>query len=115
MDKDLSNIIRKSGFSFSSQYSDAYSSVDNVTYKFVSDRAIDSYSADSKKIIETVKTNLNAAKFLFNQLVFTKNERAKGPDYWTLVVRRPRPAEERPLDRDIHGNLIYADTKKRAA
>jgi hypothetical protein len=114
MDMTLSNIVSKAGFLFRGQYDAADENFDPVVYKFISVRN-DYTASDIKVITQKIQAALNAAGFKYVGASFERAQRAKGDDYWAFVIRVPGRVFDRLLDRDIHGNLIYANNRKRAA
>jgi hypothetical protein len=115
MDNTLANIVRGAGLKFRLQYDLSDAERDPVVFKFMLDENVDPTSPGSKSIIQKIISELNAIKFVHLQVAFEKHQRARGEDYWAVVIRRPSLVKERPLDRDIHGNLIYRTSQRRAA
>jgi hypothetical protein len=115
MDITLSNIVRSAGFKFRLTYDTPDENFDPVVYKFVADGDADYTDQERKNIVATVKSALDAASFKYIGVAFERGQRAKGDDYWAVVIRVPGRIFDRLLDRDIHGNLIYRNTKTRAA
>jgi len=114
MDYTLSNIVRNAGFSFRLTYNGADENFDPVVYKFVADGDIDLTDSQRKSLVQRISSALNSAKFKYVGVGVEKHQRAKGNDYWAVVIRVPGRIFDRLLDRDIHGNLIYARTRVRA-
>jgi hypothetical protein len=115
MDITLSNIVRKAGFNFRGQYDGSDENYDPVVYKFILEDGLTLSSLDAAGITAKIRAALTAANFNFIGAALERAQRAKGPDYWAFVIRVPGRAVDRLLDRDIHGNLIFANNKKRAA
>jgi hypothetical protein len=114
MDITLTNIVRNAGFTFHGQYDGADENFDPVVYKFISTRN-DYTTADIRNITQKIQAALNAVGFKYIGASFERAQRAKGDDYWAFVIRVQGRVVDRLLDRDIHGNLIFANNRKRAA